>query len=360
MNADDKSSSVRFARSTVIVKYLQTQTRNYDNHKNVMKELYLKRAYPTMRQYFLKKTAHEGKYGFLIVKTGSLEEFLRKASISELKEAIETVIPGGAFTDIHGDGNVADTAEPGEVIVSMTEFECLRTAIEEGAFSIEEVLEYDNSDVVTPPTKARLIDTRLVGSDKIDADPSILGAKDSKGYTPLHWAASDGRLREVELYVGRGAEIDAVDGQGSTPLHRAIENSPTGRNHKDSDRTGIVTLLISKGANVKATEEDGYTPLHIAAFVAQEDYISLLLEKGADVQARSRDGFTPLHSAAMSGYQSVADLLISRGADVLSKTNNGKSVADAADDRAHSPLARYLRAAQKVAEKRLHPWWKVW
>ena len=78
----------------------------------------------------------------MIVKTGSREEFLRKAPVSDLLEAIETHIPGGAFTDIHGEGNVADTAAAGESISSTSQFESLRTVIEEGGYTIEEVLEY--------------------------------------------------------------------------------------------------------------------------------------------------------------------------------------------------------------------------
>ena len=131
-------------------------------------------------------------------------------------------------------------------------------------------------------------------------------------------------------------------------------------NSKDLDHGRIVALLVEKGANVKATEKDGYTPLHIAAFRAREDYVGLLLDKGADIQARSRGGFTPLHSAAMSGYQSIVDHLVSRGADVLSKTSDGKSIADAADDRMHGGVARYVRTLQRAAEKRLRPWWKIW
>lgn len=355
-NADANSASVRFDYSTVIVKYLHTQARNYNNHKKVMMELYSRHAYPAMRLYFLRKAAEEGKYEFLIVKTGPLEEFRkRKASTPELKRAIEAAVPGGTFTDIHGDGNVADTADLGPLsgpITSTTEFEQLRAAIENGAFSIEEVLEYDNPELTTPSTspRAMLADTRLVGTAEIDADPSLLIAHGDGGYTPLHWAAIDGRLRDVELFVNRGAEIDAVDNEGCTALQRALLRSPRGSDRTESGHSAIVNLLISRGANVSVvTDEDGYTPLHLAAFVARVDYISLLLDKGADIQARSVGGFTPLHSAATSGFVRVAELLISRGADVLSRTNDGKSVADVADDCGHSSFAWHVRVAEKAA-----------
>ena len=142
MTADDNTSNVRFGESTMIIRYFQHQKVNYDNHRKVMTELYAKRLFPRVTMYFLKKTSHEMKFDFLVIRTGPREEFLRRPAISDLRTAIETVIPGKTFADIHGDGSVADTADPGEYITSMSEFDTLRSAIERGAYSIEDTLEY--------------------------------------------------------------------------------------------------------------------------------------------------------------------------------------------------------------------------
>ena len=57
----------------------------------------------------------------------------------------------------------------------------------------------------------------------------------------------------------------------------------------------IVSLLLEKGADVNAKNNDGWTPLHWASENGHEAIVSLLLEKGADVNAKDNDGETPLH-----------------------------------------------------------------
>jgi len=78
--------------------------------------------------------------------------------------------------------------------------------------------------------------------------PNALDGYKSK--TILFEASKHTRLNNIKLLVEAGAKLDALDGNGSTPLHVAI----TVKNY------GIAYYLIEKGASLKITNKWGYTP----------------------------------------------------------------------------------------------------
>ena len=80
------------------------------------------------------------------------------------------------------------------------------------------------------------------------------------------------------------------------------------RDHKE-----ITELLIDAGADVNAENEAGGTPLHYAASWGGKDIVELLIAASADVNAKRDDGKTPLDLAESNEHKESADLLRKHG-----------------------------------------------
>ena len=102
----------------------------------------------------------------------------------------------------------------------------------------------------------------------------------------IHKAAEDGNIEAVKQYLDGGADVNAKDKLGWTPLNHAAEGG-----HKE-----IIELLIANGADVNAQNKGGYTPLHTAILNDETEIAELLITKGADVNAQNGGGPAPFAS----------------------------------------------------------------
>jgi ankyrin repeat protein len=144
-----------------------------------------------------------------------------------------------------------------------------------------------------------------------------LGVNGKPSYKNIFEAIIFGDSNDVNKFLNV-VEIDTKDHlTGLTPLHFAASYG----------KLDIATLLIEKGANVNAKNKIGGTPLCSSA-MGKGDFLkvaNLLIEKGADVNVRTNDGSSILHFAVLNGQPKMIELLLAKGADPKIKNNNGRT-----------------------------------
>jgi len=139
--------------------------------------------------------------------------------------------------------------------------------------------------------------------------------------TPLHRAASDGKIERVKSLISSGADVNAKDDwDGGTPLQIAVQQG-----YKD-----IAEVLIAAGANVNSKNNEGMTPLHKAFFGAHKDIIELLVSSGADVTARDKGDRTPLHEAVGGDFHYSAEEILK--AKYSNESPNGEKIGPSWDE----------------------------
>jgi ankyrin repeat protein len=139
-----------------------------------------------------------------------------------------------------------------------------------------------------------------------------LDIRDSNGQMPLHVAVGNGLLEVVQLIIGQGANINAQDNNGWTPLHQIINTSP----EFNDENLDIMRVLLDNSADVEASDNDHTTPLCQAARNGQLAAAQLLVEHSAMVGRKDRSGSTPLHYASSGGSPDIIRLLLEHGADI--------------------------------------------
>jgi len=176
------------------------------------------------------------------------------------------------------------------------------------------------------------------------ASGAEIDARDPYGRTPLHLAALEDSVAVAELLLASGADVDARDAAGGTPLQSATV----------LDSVTVAELLLASGADVDARDAAGDTPLHRAAFNRSVEVAELLLASGADVDAKNAYVKTPLHEAVPLDSDEVAELLLAGGADVNARDADGETPLHEAAKIYSLDVAKLLLASGAEVNARRH------
>jgi ankyrin repeat protein len=205
--------------------------------------------------------------------------------------------------------------------------------------------------------KIILVLVLLTNIGKLSSQVSLI---DTSSYMPYLWfeseqnilnynlmiAASKGYASEIDRLIGKGAEVDCLTSEGTTPLIFAVSGNKTDAVKsllKYSPDVNIFTkrsetplliavkngnidiaeALIRDSADINISDKYSATPLHYASIYGYFYMVDLLLYYEVVNDRKTLDGTTPLMAAVWAGYTDVADLLIQNSADIEAKDNAG-------------------------------------
>lgn len=154
-----------------------------------------------------------------------------------------------------------------------------------------------------------------------------------KGLTPLHLACQGGHVAAVEFLLDRFPEGEGDDSnnrrgvvvdepttwRGESPI-RMVYKSPYVRTRP------VVEVLLGRGADVNARNRFGETPLKGAVQADCPEDVEYLIAWGADVNAVDAYGNTPLIEAVFFRHHRCARVLLAHGADYTCVSARGENI----------------------------------
>lgn len=167
----------------------------------------------------------------------------------------------------------------------------------------------------------------------------LIDQKDKKyHWTPLHWAASSGRVKEMHILIDHGADPVLLSNLGANIVHAAVESR--------FDKGLVAALEIWKRCsdqiNINQVNIWGETAVHVASCLSAS-CVEMLLDAGADPRVQDENGQVALHFAGLSS-QSTERLKVT---SVLCNTVDSSHI-NIKDYNGRTPVFDFLDDAECV------------
>lgn len=137
------------------------------------------------------------------------------------------------------------------------------------------------------------------------ADKTLLSEPKGAGLQPIHLAALGGHVSAMSTLYKAGVSIDALTGDKKTPLMIALA----------AKQDKMANLIVNTGANLNAAEVQGLTPLMIlSSYDGSLDLAKKMVEKGAKIETESKGNATALDYAKSKKRDDLIKYFESKGA----------------------------------------------
>jgi len=163
--------------------------------------------------------------------------------------------------------------------------------------------------------QAILDDKRATVEGLLTADSSLVASRVSEvryydhkifhwlyvGDTALHLAAAGYRVEIVQLLLASGSDPNAfMNMRHSGPLHYAADGYIGDPAYDPKRQVQTIERLLAAGAEVNAQDKNGATPLHRAVRTRCAAAARFLLKAGGDPTLRNKPGSTAFHLAVQN------------------------------------------------------------
>lgn len=175
---------------------------------------------------------------------------------SQVKFDIDDLVDLSGWTPIHFAASIGNIAILRKLVESVTEKPDINLQTNQGTSALDLAISKKSNDV------ARYLIEELNCSCRL---------KDKKGFTPLHRASCNNNLPIIDVLLGPGkTNVNATDKEGWTSLHHALAEG----------NVELALKLVAAGADANAVNSDGETPLQVAVDEKAAKQFALEVSKG--------------------------------------------------------------------------------